>query len=146
MSEKADYETHRTVTVVNEQADAVRVKIRTLHDPIFSKLWSIASKVLEGYHTDVIHDALILSKAQAGDKFLWGYRKTGTTMISLQRTKKAYTTAMIAAMANPLESWHLIEVVKVPDSGHSSGYVTWLAAKDVGHLHLVVEENFRRWG
>lgn len=140
MSNKTAYETRRTVTIINDQPDSQRVKIRSLHDPIFSRLWNIASKTLESFHTDIVHDALMLSKAKASDKFLWGYRVSGTSMIRVKQSTRSYMTAIIAGMSNPLESWHLIEVVKVPESGHAVGYVTWLNSKSVEHLERVVEE------
>lgn len=134
--------TKRVVEIINETADSQTVRIRTLYDPIFTRLWEISRKTIEMFQTDLIHDALGLGFAEVGDKFLWGYRPTGTNLIKItNRYNVEQCLSMIAAMTNPLDSWHLIEITKIRPSGHADGYVTWINAKDTSHLKRVIVEN-----
>lgn len=132
----------RVVEIINETVDSQTVKIRTLYEPIFVRLWEIAKEKLEAYHTDIIHDALGLGFAEVGDKFLWGYRNTGSNLIKItNRYNAEQTLSLIAAMTNPLDSWHLIEITRNRPSGHADGYVTWINAQDADHLKRVILDN-----
>lgn len=130
----------KVVEIVNSTPNSETVKIRNLYEPIFYQLWKLASATLEAYHTDVIHDALMLADSQVGEKFLWGYRATGTTLIRL-KSGRELAIATIATMTNPLENWHLIEITKMRTGGHADGYVTWINARNLEQMKRVVRDN-----
>lgn len=130
----------KVVEVVESSKDHERVKIRTIYEPLFIEMWRIASKKVEMYHTDIIHDALMLANSNVGNKFLWGFRPTGTTLVRLTN-HRALTIATIACMSDPLDSWHLVEITNIRAGGMVDGYLTWLNAKDISHLHRVIDDN-----
>lgn len=135
----------RVVEIVNESPTGTRVKIRNLYEPIATRLFDIARPRLIAYHNDLIHDALMLADSAEGDKFMWGYRESGTTMIRLKRTG-GWTYGQIkemvdvCLMTDPLESWHLIEITKMRRV-YADGYVTWMNLKDKEHFILAWVEN-----
>jgi len=131
----------RVVQTVSESEDHTRVKIRTVYEPIFSRLWEISKPHIKYFQTDLIHDALTLGDSEVGDKFLWGFRESGTNMMRLKKSHSATTLSVIATMVNPLESYHLIEITNIRTGGHADGYVTWINAKTVDDLKRVIEDN-----
>lgn len=139
------FQPNRIVEVVDETPEGTMVKIRNFFEPIFVGLFKIALPKMEMYQSDLGHDAIWLSNAKTGDKYLWGWRPSGTTMVKLERigndnTMTAKAWAASCANACPLDNWYLIEVTGVRH-GHADGYITWIRAKDVDHLTRVIDEN-----
>lgn len=132
----------RVVEVLDETPDSQHVRIRNLYEPIFIRLWEIAEPGVAHYKTDIIHDALVLGQSRPGDKFLWGWRTTGTDIFNIRNIPSiANTMSHIAQMTNPLENYYLIEVTKVRRFGNADGYVTWINAQNLDHLKRVILDN-----
>lgn len=132
----------RVVDIVDQTPDSQTVKIRNLHEPIFIELWRIAHDKIQQFQTDLAHDVLALSTAMPGERFLWGYRDTGTTLFQLKSYQGAERVAAnMAEKTCPLENWYIIEILKVRVGGHADGFVTWINAKNYTDLLRAVQAN-----
>lgn len=130
----------RVVEVVDSTPNSEQVRIRNLFEPIFIGMWQFSKDTLQAYHTDLCHDALMLGNSKVGDKFLWGYRDSGTTLLRIRETWRAETVIKTAVLTNPLKSYHLVEITKFREN-HADGYLTWINAQDEEHLKRVVLDN-----
>lgn len=107
-----------------------------LHSPLFMGLWGIAHKNIISYQSDLVHDAIILSRAKPGDKFLWGWRETGTTMCGLQGLTP-YSSCIRGSMKAstcPLDNWYLVIVEENTNAGYPSGYVKKVEIKNLDDI------------
>lgn len=130
----------RVVEVIDSNPNREHVRIRNLFEPIFIGMWQFSKDTLRAFHTDLCHDALMLGNSKVGDKFLWGYRDSGTTLLRIRKRFQAESVIATAVLTNPLKSWHLVEITKFREN-HADGYLTWINAQDEDHLRRVVMDN-----
>lgn len=139
MKPKATHE--RVLEVLESTPTSEKVRIRNLYDPMFAELWRIAGKRIKEFHTDIIHDALMLAHSEAGEKLLWGWRETGTTMIRLKNYSVKDCMNIVQASNCPANNWYVLEVKDTHKFGHTSGYVVWINAHDFSKIEQVVLDN-----
>ena len=97
-----------------------------IHNPLFAELFRIAIPLLEGYHSDLGHDTLRLASAVPGERFLWGVRKHGTEMRSLDEDPDARASISQTLLRFPDHRWYVLEVTEVRLDGYCAGTVTRL--------------------
>jgi hypothetical protein len=129
----------RVVEIQSESENGLRVKIRNLYEPLFVGLHKIAYDKVELYTSDLSHDAVTLASAKAGDKFLWGWRETGTTMFNIRTVPMIHVPTHLQTC--PVNNWYLIEVSKVRNGGFADGYITWTNSTEQEHLYRVLIDN-----
>ena len=90
--------TRRDTVTVSTGENSERVVMRTFFEPICLRLWEIAKVHMINNHSDLMLDAVTLSHAKKGTRFLWGWRVTGTTLIKLtpDLIKQNYFAAKVA--------------------------------------------------
>lgn len=89
---------------------------KNVFEPLFVELFKVAIPVIKAYHSDLGHDAIMLSNALAGDCFLWGYRESGT---HLARVTDENMSDMHKLMArSDTIQWFFLRVTK---HRHSQG-------------------------
>lgn len=129
----------QVVHVLDESAEGTTVKIRRLYEPLFVELHRRAKPVIVDFTSDLSHDAITLAFAKVGEKFMWGVRESGTTLINIRRTPRIYLPVYLETC--PVNNWHLLEVTCVRDVGQADGFATWTNSQDVDHLMKVIDEN-----
>src|SRR5690606_32959685 len=118
------------------------VRIRNLHQPIFVELWRIAHDKIQSFQTDLAHDALGLGHANEGEKFLWGWRDTGTTLIPLRDYPDTPNVVLNMVQKNcPMQNWYVIQITKIRSGGHADGYVTWINCQSWEQMKRVIDDN-----
>lgn len=97
-----------------------------IHNPLFAELFRIAIPLLEGYHSDLGHDTLRLASAVPGERLLWGVRKHGTEMRSLDEDPDARASISQTLLRFPDHRWYLLEITEIRQDGYCAGTVTHL--------------------
>jgi hypothetical protein len=128
------------VIVIAENDEGQTTIIRKYYQPIIHRLWDIAMPNMINHHTDLLSDAVELSNYKnKDDKFLWGWRVTGTTLIKLTKGKgeSIYSRAKLVC---PTHNWYVIQVID-RHHYHACGYVTWTNSLSLHHLREVIMHN-----
>lgn len=125
---------------------------KQVHQPVFVRLFELASPIVRSYHSDLGHDALWLSKAEVGQMFLWAPRECGTHLLRLDAENLITAKTMIRGTSTPVENWHVITITGNRD-GHADGHVervitsqattdeVYAAVKGFVHQQLTSEGN-----
>lgn len=124
------------VIVIAENDESQTTIIRKYYQPIIHRLWDIAMPNLINHQSDLLSDAVELSNAYKDDKFLWGWRVTGTSLIKLTKGKgeSIYSKAKLVC---PTNNWYVVQIVD-KHRYHACGYVTWTNSHTVQHLRQVI--------